>query len=117
MAKAIVAVVTGIPETVASFDKLAAMDYSKAEGEAGRSVLSTVKALTRSDTGHLQSAWNVEGGAFVNEEDYATYQEFGTRYVPPAFAVFRAWDAKQAQVEKAFEKEIENVARQAGFDT
>jgi hypothetical protein len=117
MAKAIVAVVTGIPETVAAFDRLAAIDYEKVETEAGKSVLSAVKGKTRHDTGSLQGAWSVEGGAFINNEEYASYQEFGTRFVSPTFAVFHAWDEKQSEVEKAFEKEITSVAAKAGFDT
>lgn len=115
--KGIKVVVTGIPETVAGLEKIVDLDYTKAETEAGNAVLSTVKSLTRHDSGSLQGAWSVEGGAFVNREDYASYQEFGTRYVPATFAVRRAWDEKQSEVEKAFIEEIENAASQAGFDT
>jgi len=115
--KGIVIVVTGIPEVVSGFEQLAKLDYTKAEDRAGKAVLGTVKANTRHDTGRLQGAWSVDGGAFINNEDYASYQEFGTRYVPGAFAVRRAWDEKQSDIEKAFAEEIENAASQAGFDT
>jgi len=110
-------VVTGIPETVDALNKVANMDMQKAETEAGRAILPTVKANTRHATGALQSSWAVEGGAFINTQDYAPFQEFGTVFVDPTFAVARAWDEKQSAVEQAFAKEIERVASQAGFDT
>jgi hypothetical protein len=117
MAKAIVPIVTGIPETVSGLDAIAKLDYSKAETRAGRAVLSSVKSGTRHDTGALQGAWSVDGGAFVNNESYASYQEFGTRFVPATFALFRAWDEKQSEVEKAFLEEIEDAATKAGLDS
>jgi hypothetical protein len=115
--KGIKFVATGIPETVAAFDRFADMDLEKAEDKAAKAILPTVKANTRHDTGSMQGAWNVEGGKFVNEQDYASYQEFGTRFVPAAFAVQRAWDEKQSEVEKAFTEVIEHAASQAGLDT
>lgn len=115
--KGISVVVTGIPETVAGFEKLADLDYTKAEQRAGKAVLGKVKGNTRHDSGSMQGAWNVEGGAFINTVDYASYQEFGTRYVPGSFAVQRAWDESQSEIEQAFTEEIEHAASQAGFDT
>src|SRR4029078_11430442 len=97
--KGITFVATGIPETVAAFEKVADFDMKKAEERAGKLVLPSVKANTRHDTGAMQGAWNVDRGALVNTESYASYQEFGTRFVPAAFAVQRAWDEKQSEVE------------------
>jgi hypothetical protein len=109
--------VTGIPETVAAFDKLDRLDYSKAANAAGRAVLPAVRERTRHDTGAMQGAWNVEGEAFINNEVYSSYQEFGTRYVPATLAVFTAWESEQQAVIREFEEHIEDAASQIGFDT
>jgi hypothetical protein len=110
-------VVTGIPEVTDALERVGNMSFEKAEHEAGKALLGDIRSKTRFATGAMQGGWNLDGGSFVNSVDYASKQEFGTQFVDPTFAVFRSWDEKQDAIEKAFAKEIDNAASQAGFDT
>jgi len=109
-------VVTGIPETVAAFDKLDDWDIEAAEQAAGGALLPEVKSGTRQASGLMAGAWAVEGGAFINTIEYSSYQEFGTAYIEAADAIRKAWDAGEDKVVKAFEAQITDDAKKAGFD-
>lgn len=117
MADKVKVTVTGVQETVAAFDKLDSVDVRKVEDAAGKAVVDAVKGFTRSDSGDLASAWDVAGGEFINYIAYAGYQEFGTTYVDPTFAVRRAWETQEKQAQEAAEKVYQDVAAKAGFDT
>jgi hypothetical protein len=96
--------------TVADFNKEAAAS------EAVTLLLPAVRAGTRMRTGLLASGWGVEQGAFVNEVPYSVPQEFGTEFIEGSYATIRAWESGEADVLKAYEKEIDSAARKAGFD-
>lgn len=117
MSDKIALTVTGIPETVEAFRHLENFDIERAEKEAGEVVLPTVASNTRTSTGLMASAWAIEGQSFINSVDYSPMQEFGTVYVEPTFAVFRAWEEQEERVVKVFEEQIEHDAAKAGFDT
>jgi hypothetical protein len=117
MSDKIVLEVTGIDETVAAFHKLDRFDIERAEHDAGVAVLPTVVANTRTSTGLMASAWAIEGQAFINTVEYSPMQEFGTIYVEPTFAVFRAWEEQEERVAKVFEDQILHDAAKEGFTT
>ena len=110
-------VVTGIPETVHAFDELADFDIRAAEQAAGEALLPAIQSGTRQASGLMAGAWEVKDSAFINSVDYSSYQEFGTQYIEAADAIRKAWDAGEEKVVKAFEEQITNDAKKAGFDT
>lgn len=117
MDKKIELVVTGIPETVHALESLGKFDIEKAEQNAADALIPAVKAGTRTESGALAGGWIAEGGGFVNHVDYVLYQEFGTVYVEPTFAIGKAMEQEQQLVTKAFEDEIQHAADKARFDS
>jgi hypothetical protein len=116
MADGIHAEVSGISETVAAFDAVANFDVEKAENEAGQAILEDVKSRTRSSTGRLAGGYEVKDGKFINEVEYAGFQEFGTQWIEPTRAISAAWESSKDKVEGIFEKGIEDAGRKAGLD-
>jgi hypothetical protein len=110
-------VVTGIPETVAAFNEFDDWDIEAAEQAAGEALLPEVKSGTRQDSGYMAGAWEVKGGTFLNAVEYSPFQEFGTTYVEAAEAIRKAWEAGEDKVVKAFEEQLTDDAKKAGFDT
>jgi hypothetical protein len=110
-------VVTGIPETVRAFDELADFDIRAAEQAAGEALLPAIVSGTRQASGLMAGGWEVKDSAFINTVEYSSFQEFGTAYVEAADAIRKAWDTEESKVIKAFEEQITDDAKKAGFDT
>lgn len=110
-------VITGQDEVNKALNKVAEFNQEDAATEAANAILPAVRAGTRFRTGLLQSGWDVERGAFVNEVPYAVPQEFGSIHLEGSFATIKAFEAHEADVLKAFEDGIEDAAQKAGFDT
>lgn len=98
-----------------ALNKAGDIDTKRAATDAARDLLPYVKANTREDTGRLKSGWRVDDGAFINDVEYAPFQEFGTVSVDPTYATFKAFEEHEEVAVKAFEKEQERAAKQAGF--
>lgn len=112
--------VRGVPEVKASLHAAGAgFDEAKASQDAAEAILPEVKRRTRVQSGASQQSWRVEGmpdgAAFINEMEYAAYQEFGTEDIDPTYAVFHAWTDNEDDVLKAFAKEVKASGKDAGF--
>lgn len=109
-------VVEGKQEVINALNDVKEFDKDAAANNAAFALLPSVKANTRVRTGLLSASWEVEEGAFVNDVPYVVPQEFGSRYIEGSFATVRAFAEHEDEVVKAYEKEIEDAARQAGFN-
>lgn len=109
-------VIEGQSEVQRALDRVADFDVEKASGEAVNALLPAVRAGTNVDSGRMAAAWGMQEGSFVNEVPYAVPQEFGWTYGEGAHATLRAFADHESEVLKAYEKEIESAAKQAGFD-
>ena len=109
--------VTGVPETVDALEVVQGFDVIAANRRAGEAILDTVKRNSRVSSGNLQSAWGMEEGSFVNNASYSPYQEFGTVYVTPTNALGKAWESEESDIEAAYEKELNDAIRKAGFNS
>jgi uncharacterized protein (DUF608 family) len=109
-------VIEGQKEVIQALEKVEEFDNEAAATEAATALLSDVRAGTRVKTGLLASSWGVEQGAFVNEIPYAVPQEFGSVYMTGSFATIQAFANHEKEVLAAYEKEIVDAARKAGFN-
>jgi bacteriophage HK97-gp10 putative tail-component len=112
--------VEGIPEAQAAYRKVGrTIDYGAAAEAAGKEMIPDIRTFTRKDSGALALGWGVESddkeAAFVNTQDYWTYQEFGTENVDPTLAIFRSWERNEKDVVKSYDEEVTKKAANAGF--
>lgn len=107
--------VSGIPENQRALRAVGDVDTEKAGQQSVEALLPYVERETRVNTGILRSAWNAQQNAFVNETSYAGYQEYGTQFVDPTHAIGKSLTEHGDLVEKAFETEVDNASRKAGF--
>lgn len=109
-------VIEGQAEVQRALEHVAAFDKDAAATEAATLLLPAVRAGTRVNTGLMASSWGIEMGAFVNEVPYSVPQEFGSEFMEGSYATIRAWESGESDVLKAYNKEIEDAAKQAGFN-
>lgn len=107
--------VTGIAENQRALKDAGKVNTEKAGTEAARNLLPRVKGETRVETGALAGGWEAEKSAFVNNVEYAAFQEFGTVYVEPMNAVAKTVEKNEEVITDAFGKEVDNASRKAGL--
>ena len=104
--------VEGTSEVQSALNRVANFDVEKAGTDAARALLPDVRRFTRYSTGYLASGWDAESSQFINDVDYAVYQEFGTVVIDPTNAVQSSWDLNESAVIAAFEAEIDRAIAQ-----
>lgn len=116
--------VEGVDETIDAFNQVRKeWDQAGAAEAAGEAILPDVRAKSRRATGAMQAGWGVqsdeeEGNAvFLNTQYYYSFQEFGSVYVEPTFAIPRAFYENEDAVLQAYEDAIMEAAEDAGFPT
>ena len=107
--------VEGVPQVNAALRRVGDYDKEKASDKAGRGLLPYVKGGTRTKTGALRDSWDVKQGAFINEQFYATFQEFGTVHIEPMNAIGKAAESHERELIDAFDREIQDAANKAGL--
>lgn len=108
--------VEGIPQNQRALKESGDVDVEKAGTEAARNLIPYLQAETRTgETGRLRGGWEAEQSSFINEVDYAGYQEFGTSSVDPMGAIAATMGRHSDVVTEAFEKETERAADKAGL--
>ena len=115
--------VEGAPEVQRAFNKVddKIADLSKAHQAEAEMLLSDVQSATRHDTGALASSWRTDGIAtearFLNEQPYASIQEFGSLTIEPTYAVQKAFEANTERTEAVYADALRDIGQSAGFDT
>lgn len=108
--------VDNIPANQRALKQAGELDTVRAGTEAARDMLPFIEAETRvGETGRLRAAWRADDSAFINETDYAAYQEFGTVSIEPMGAIQKAVDRREETLRRPFEKESERAADKAGL--
>lgn len=101
--------VEGASEVQSAFNTVANFDLEKAGTDAARALLPDVRRFTRYASGYLSSGWDAEESQFINDVDYAVYQEFGTVTIDPTNAIQDSWDMNEDKVVEAYEREIDRA--------
>lgn len=113
--------VEGTDEAIKSFQDFGKSVTDKAAlAEAGGDVLVPyIATISRYDTGQMAAGWGItpidDGAAFINTQDYWTYQEFGTEDIEPMGAITQAWARREDAVVEAYNEALQKAADNAGF--
>ena len=118
MADSITGSVEGVEETQAAFLALAAQaaNDQEAAAKAAAIVAAAAGPLAPYVTGALAASYGVQDRFIVNPTAYAGFVEYGTRQMPGAFVVGRAWDTSASAIEAAYSEWLASQARAIGFE-
>jgi len=107
--------VTGVQENLHAL--AAADDINLVEGghQAALALIPYLQSETRIATGRLRGGWQAQDDAFVNEIDYAGYQEYGTVWVTGTHAIDAAVSSHEGEITEAFERVTDDAIHKAGY--
>jgi nitroreductase len=107
--------VTGVAENSKALKAAGDVNTEEAGHQAALALTPYLQAATRTDTGELRSGWQAVKDSFVNEVDYAAYQEYGTVWVTGTHAIDTAVSGHEEAITKAFEKATDDATHKAGY--
>jgi hypothetical protein len=108
--------VTGVEANQKALKRAGEVNVGEAEHQAAVSLIPFIERGTRVESGVMRGGWEAERDAFINNVDYAGYQESGTMFVEPTHAIGKALASHGEEFLKPFDKETDDAARKAGFD-
>jgi hypothetical protein len=109
--------VTGVPETVAKFDRLGQLveDDAAPANQAAQVAASAASSFAPVLTGELASMYQASERFVINPLSYAGFVEYGARGVAPMFPIHRGLDATLDETERIYQQFVEDQIRKAGL--